>query len=64
MEANLRPLETALAVGSALEDTNETQCNMKDGRRWPSADLIKLTPPWNQKKGIKLFLFSVLLLPG
>lgn len=31
------------AIGP-LEDTNETQCNMKDGRRWPSADLIKRTP--------------------
>lgn len=31
------------AIGP-LEDTNETQCNLKDGRRWPSADLIKQTP--------------------
>lgn len=64
MEANLSPLEIALAGFEPLEVTNETQCNMKDGRRWPSADLIKLTPPWNQRKRMELFLFSLLLLPG
>lgn len=33
---------------------------MKDVRRRPRADLIKLAPPWKQRKGIELFLLSLL----
>ena len=29
-------------------------------QRWPSADLTEPTPPWNQRKGIELSLFSLL----
>lgn len=56
-------LETVLAAGSARRGTNEIRCDMKDGRGWPSVDFIRQTPPWNQRKGIKLFL-SFLVPPG